>query len=161
MKIIVEGDFGREMLLQLQKLENQSNIKLNKSHKILLAEVGTLEQVLSILLGSPITVEVKKQTVRNYRIEREVVLSVKDDEVVHATTEIDLRAIPSGVVADIKEGRLGIGTILTKHKLETFRRIIEVGYDSTSNIVYRVYEILYCAEPKFRIREEFHVEKIE
>lgn len=158
---IAEGDFGREMLLQLQELEKQSDIKLKKSHKILLAEIGTVEQVLSILLDAPVAVEVKKQVVKNYKIEREVVLRVEGDDLIHAVTEIDVRALPSGVVADIKEGKLGIGTILAKHKLETFRRIIEVGYDSTRNIVYRVYEILYGAEPKFRIREEFDIGKIE
>ncbi len=160
MKVSIEGDFGKEMLLQLQELEKQSNIKLTESHKILLAEIGTVEQILSILLDSPVTVEVKKQVVNNYKIEREVVLRAKNNDLIHATTEIDVRAMPSGVVADIKEGKLGIGTIITKHKLETFRRIVEVGYDSTRNIVYRVYEILYGAEPKFRIREEFYLDRI-
>ena len=158
---ISEGDFGKEMLLQLQELEKRSNIKLKKSHKILLAEIGTVEQVLSVLLDEPVTVEVKKQVVNNYKIEREVVLRAKGDDLVYATTEVDVRAMPSGVVADSKEGKLGIGTIITKHNLETFRRIVEVGYDSTRSIVYRVYEILYGAEPKFRIREEFNIEKIE
>lgn len=161
MKVSVEGDFGREMLLQLQELEKRSNIKLKKSHKILLSEIGTVEQVLSILLDSPVTVEVKKQVVNNYKIEREVVLRAKGNDLIHAITEIDVRAMPSGVVADIKEGKLGIGTIITKHQLETFRRIVEVGYDTTRNVVYRVYEILYGAEPKFRIREEFDIGKIE
>lgn len=158
---IAEGDFGKEMLLRLNELEKQSNIKLKRSHKILLAEIGTVEQVLSILLDSPVTVEVKKQVVKDYKIEREVVLHAKGDELIHALTEIDVRALPSGVVTDIKEGKMGIGTIITKHKLETFRRIVEVGYDSTRNIVYRVYEILYGAEPKFRIREEFNIDKME
>jgi chorismate-pyruvate lyase len=161
MKVSIEGDFGREMLLQLQQLEKQSGIKLRKSHKILLAEIGTVEQVLSILIDSPVTVEVKRQVVKDYKIEREVVLRANNEDLIHATTEIDVRAMPSGVVADVKEGKLGIGTIIAKHKLETFRRIVEVGYDSSSNIVYRVYEILYGAEPKFRIREEFNIAKIE
>jgi chorismate-pyruvate lyase len=161
MKANIVDDFGKEMLLQLKELEKRSNIKLKKSHKILLAEIGTVEQVLSILLDSPVIVEVRKQVVKDYRIEREVVLRVKDDDLMHAITEIDVRALPSGVVADIKEGKLGIGTILAKHKLETFRRIVEVGYDSTRNIVYRIYEILYGAEPRFRIREEFNLEKID
>lgn len=161
MKVSIEGDFGREMLLQLQELEKQSGIKLKKSHKVLLAEIGTVEQVLSILLDSPVTVEVKRQVVKDYKIEREVVLRADNEDLIHATTEIDVRALPSGVVADVKEGKLGIGTIIAKHKLETFRRIVEVGYDSSSNVVYRVYEILYGAEPKFRIREEFNIAKIE
>ncbi len=161
MKVSVEGDFGREMLIQLKELEEKSGIKLKKSHKILLAEIGTVEQVLSILIDSPVTVQVKKQVVKDYRIEREVVLRAKGYDLIRATTEIDVRAMPSAVVADIKEGKLGIGTVLAKHKLETFRRIVEVGYDSTHKMVYRIYEILYDAEPKFLIREEFNIEKIE
>jgi len=161
MKVSIEGDFGREMLLRLQELEKQSNIKLKKSHKILLAEIGTVEQVLSIIVDAPVTVEVKRQVVNNYKIEREVILRAKGNDLVRAITEIDVRAMPSGVVADIKEGKMGIGTILVKHKLETFRRIVEIGYDSTCNIVYRVYEILYGAEPRFRIREEFDLARID
>jgi chorismate-pyruvate lyase len=161
MKVSIEGDFGREMLLRLQELEKQSNIKLKKSHKILLAEIGTLEQVLSIIVDAPVTVEVKRQIINNYKIEREVILRAKGNDLVRAITEIDVRAMPSGVVADIKEGKMGIGTILMNHKLETFRRIVEIGYDSTRNIVYRVYEILYGAEPRFRIKEEFDLARID
>jgi chorismate-pyruvate lyase len=161
MKVSIEGDFGRQMLLQLQELEKQSNIKLRKSHKILLAEIGTVEQVLSILLDAPVEVEIKRQEVKNNKIEREVVLRANNEELIHATTEVDVRALPIGVVTDIKEGKLGIGTIISKHQLETIRRIVEIGYDSGRNILYRVYEIVYGAEPRFRIREEFDIGKIQ
>ncbi|MBE43965.1 MAG: DUF98 domain-containing protein [Thaumarchaeota archaeon] len=161
MKVSVEGDFGKEVLFQLQELEKKANIKLKNSHKILLVEIGTVEQILSVLFDSPVTVEVKKQVINDYKIEREVILRVNNKDLVHATTEIDVRTIPSGVVADIKEGKLGIGTIIANHKLETFRMIVEVGYDSTRNIMYRVYEILYGAEPRFRISEEFYLDDIE
>ena len=67
--------------------------------------------------------------------------------------------MPNAVIADIKSGKLGIGTIISKYGLETFRRIVEVGYDPRKRTVYRIYEILYRAEPKFRIREEFHIRK--
>lgn len=162
MKIsIVEGDFGKEMLLRLKQLEKRSKMKLNKSQKIVIAEIGTVEQVLSILLDSPITVKVKRQVIKNGVIEREVLLRKEGskDELIHAVTQIHTDGLPNDVIADIKSGKLGIGTIISKYGLETFRRIVEVGYDPRERIVYRIYEILYRGEPKFRIREEFHIRK--
>jgi len=158
---IVEGDFGREMLLRLKELEKRSKIKLTKSQKILIAEIGTVEQVLSILLDSPITVKVRKQVVRDGTIEREVLLRKENskDDLIHAITQIHTDGLPEDVITDIKSGKFGIGTIISKYGLETFRRIIEVGYDSRKKIVYRIYEILYRGEPKIRIREEFHIRK--
>ncbi len=158
---VVEGDFGREMLLRLKQLEKRSKIKLNKSQKVVIAEIGTVEQVLSILLDSPITVKVKKQVIKNGVIEREVLLRKEGskDELIHAVTEIHTDGLPNDVIADIKSGKLGIGTIISKYGLETFRRIVEVGYDPRKRTVYRIYEILYRGEPKFRIREEFHIRK--
>ncbi|MFQ5969064.1 MAG: hypothetical protein ACE5J2_01025 [Nitrososphaerales archaeon] len=158
---IVERDFGREMLLRLKQLEKRSKIKLNKSQKIVIAEIGTVEQVLSILLDSPITVNVKKQVIKNGVIEREVVLSKErpKDDLIHAVTQIHTDGLPNEVIADINSGKLGIGTIISKHGLETFRRIVEVGYYPKKRFVYRIYEILYRGEPKFRIREEFHILK--
>ena len=69
MKVSVEGDFGKEVLFQLQELEKKANIKLKNSHKILLVEIGTVEQILSVLFDSPVTVEVKKQVINDYKIE--------------------------------------------------------------------------------------------
>lgn len=152
---ITEGDFGREMLLRIRELEQRSEIKLSRPEKIVLAEIGTIEQVLSILLDSPITVTVKKQTEKRNVIERRVVLGTETgSDIIHATTQVTTKGLPDKVVDDIRRRRLGIGTIITKHGLETFRRVVEVGYDSKKKMLYRVYEILYMGEPKFRIREE-------
>jgi len=158
---IVEGDFGREMLLRLKELEKRSKIKLTKSQKILIAEIGTVEQVLSILLDSPITVKVRKQVVRDGTIEREVLLRKENskDDLIHAITQIHTDGLPEDVITDIKSGKFGIGTIISKYGLETFRRIVEVGYDPSKRTVYRIYEILYRGEPKFRIQEEFNIRK--
>ena len=159
---IVEGDFGKEMLLRLKELEKRSGIKLSRSQKIIIAEIGTVEQVLSILLDSPIKVKVKKQVEKAGIIEREVFLAKEgsQDDLIRAVTQIDTEGLPSNVINDIKSGKLGIGTIISRYGLETFRRIVEVGYDSRRKTVYRIYEILYKGQAKFRIREEFDVRKL-
>lgn len=155
---IIEGDFGREMLLRLKELEKRAGIRLSRSQKILLSEIGTVEQVLSILLDSPVDVRVRKQVEREGVIEREVILAREGskDTLIRAVTRIDVHGLPSRVVNDIRSRKFGIGTIISKHGLETFRRIVEVGYDSKRKIVYRIYEILCKGGPRFRVREEIY-----
>ncbi len=159
---VAEGDFGREMLLRLRELEKRAGIKLSRAEKILLAEIGTVEQVLSILLGSPVDVRVRRQTEKKRIIEREVVLAREKSKMplIRAVTRIDLRGLPKAVASDIRSRKFGIGTIISKHGLETFRRVVEVGYEPRRKSVYRVYEIIYKGEPRFRVREEIYSARV-
>lgn len=159
---ISSGDFGREMLLQIQELEKSSGIKLSKQQKIIIAEIGTVEQVLSILLDSPISVKVKKNVANDGIIEREVVLTREGsaDILIHAIALIKTDGLPSNVLKDIRAGNMGIGTIINRYGLETFRKVVEVGYDSERETVYRRYEILYGGEVRFRIKEEFSIHNL-
>jgi chorismate-pyruvate lyase len=156
---VTKGDFGREMLLRLRELEEKASIRLSREQKIVLAEIGTVEQVLSILLDSPITVEVRKNVENEGIIEREVVLTREgsSDPLLHAMTLVKTAMLSKDVLQEIRSGNLGIGTIISRHCLETFRRIIEIGYDSERKTVYRVYEILYRGEAVFKVREEFSI----
>lgn len=161
MKVSIENaDFGREMLLRLRELEKKSGKRLGRNQKILLAEIGTVEQVLSILVGSPIHVRIRKQRVHGDRmmIEREVLLAREGSKeiLIRAVTKIRPKGLPGAVVDDIRSQKLGIGSIISKHRLETFRRIVEVGYDPRRKMVYRIYDISYKRKPRFRIREEIY-----
>ena len=55
------NDFGINMLQRICDLESISHIKLGFFEKILLAETGTLEQVLTILTNSEVDVKILKQ----------------------------------------------------------------------------------------------------
>lgn len=55
-------DFGSHMIQKISELEKKSNLKLPVTKKILLAETGTVEQILSILTNSETVVNVLKQT---------------------------------------------------------------------------------------------------
>ena len=68
--IDIEG--FRSMIEVISDLENKSNHKLHLFEKILLAETGTVEQVLSILTNSEIIVKILKQKESYQLIEREV-----------------------------------------------------------------------------------------
>ncbi|MFL6403687.1 MAG: hypothetical protein ACJ71M_09450, partial [Nitrososphaeraceae archaeon] len=54
-------DFGIYMLQRISDLENTSHIKLSLFEKILLAETGTVEQVLTILTNSEVAIKILKQ----------------------------------------------------------------------------------------------------
>ncbi|MEM4321043.1 MAG: hypothetical protein QW475_04300, partial [Candidatus Nitrosocaldus sp.] len=58
---VSEGEFGSTMLRALRRLEERSEIKLSRVEKLLLAEVGTVEQLLSILIDEPVSVCVLEQ----------------------------------------------------------------------------------------------------
>ncbi|MEO9364720.1 MULTISPECIES: chorismate pyruvate-lyase family protein [Candidatus Nitrosocaldus] len=169
------GDFGTSMLSALKKLEDAACIKLSRIEKLLLAEVGTVEQLLSILVDAPVSVDVVRQEEVGKVIEREVNIrkAYSDEILLDAKSIINVDVLPDGVVCDIRAKRLGIGSVIMKHRLETFRRIVEIGcyysndeskYDKGEDEdedkervlrVYRLYSIFYVGTEAFRIREEF------
>lgn len=169
------GDFGTSMLSALKKLEDVACIKLSRIDKLLLAEVGTVEQLLSILVDAPVSVDVVRQEEVGKVIEREVNIrkAYSDEILLDAKSIINVDVLPDGVVCDIRARRLGIGSVIMKHRLETFRRIVEIGcyYNNDESKygkdedededkervlrVYRLYSIFYVGTEAFRIREEF------
>lgn len=167
------GDFGTSMLSALKKLEDAACIKLSRIERLLLAEVGTVEQLLSILVDAPVSVDVVRQEEVGKVIEREVNIrkAYSDEILLNAKSIINVDVLPDGVVCDIRAKRLGIGSVIMKHRIETFRRIVEIGcyynndepkYEGEDDDeeerglrVYRLYSILYDGTEAFRIKEEF------
>ena len=54
-------NFGNQMLKKISELEDRLNTKLTLYEKILLAQTGTLEQVLSVLINSEVELRILKQ----------------------------------------------------------------------------------------------------
>lgn len=157
---IFSDDFGRTMLEKVRQLEDSYGIKLTRYQKILLAEIGTVEQVLSIIANSPITVEVLRQEYNSEgSYEREVWL--KDEggnRLVYAKTKYNVNYLPRNMFEDLKSGRIGIGSTMIRHKLETFRRITEIGYDEKSRALSRRYEVIKDGQILFDIYENFSID---
>jgi chorismate-pyruvate lyase len=154
---IVSEDFGTAMLEKISQLEQRCGIRLSKYQKILLGEVGTVEQVLSIIANSPIRVELIRQasTAEGW-YEREVWL--KDDRnrrLVHAATRYNVNHLPTNLFEDLKTGRIGIGSAIVRHRLETFRKITEIAYDDQNQMLLRRYEIRKDGHILFEISESF------
>jgi chorismate-pyruvate lyase len=153
--VLKKGDFGSFMLQKISQLERRSGIRLGLAQKILLAETGTTEQVLSILTGSTIRVKVVEQTENAKTISRRsVIMNEADKVLIRAHSKVFVYNLPERIARQIKQKQLGIGTIIASSHLETFRRIIEVGYDPGNRWVFRRYQIIYRKKVAFEIKEE-------
>lgn len=143
------------MLRNIFELERRSGIKLGLAQKTLLAETGTIEQLLSILTGSEVRVNVVEQRENEKEISREsIILNDADKVLIRAHSKIFVHNLPRRIARQIRQKQLGIGTIITNLHLETFRKIIEVGYDPVNRSVFRRYQIIYKKKVAFEIREE-------
>jgi chorismate-pyruvate lyase len=148
-------DLGSHMLQNIFELERRSGIKLGLAQKTLLAETGTVEQVLSVLTGSAVRVNIVEQTENQKAISREsVILNDADEILIRAHSKIYVRNIPQKIARQIRQKKLGIGTIIANSSLETFRKIIELGYDPVNKSVFRRYQIIHRKKVAFEIRED-------
>ena len=150
-------DFGSHMLEIISELENKLNIKLHLFEKVLLVETGTVEQILSILANSEIMVKILKQKETYELIEREVnIINKKTGEkLVYARSNIIPSNLPKEIIRQIRRKDVGIGSIITTSELETFRKILRIGYNSKTKSVFRIYQIIYKGKVGFEIKEVF------
>lgn len=145
-------DFGANALKKITDLEREGAI-LTNAQKILLAETGTVEQVLSILTGSPVSVKVTLQVEKNEVIEREAVLTSESGEaLIRARSMVHCKNLPHVVVEKIRRKKAGIGTVIFAARLETFRKITRMGIKD--GVPYRTYKIFYRGKVALEIREE-------
>lgn len=153
--VLKKGDFGSFMLQNIFELERRSGIKLGLAQKTLLAETGTIEQVLSVLTGSIVRVTIVEQRENEKTISRRsVLLNDAGRVLISAHSKIFVRNLPGKIARQIRQKQLGIGTIIANSHLETFRKIIEVGYDPVKGLIFRRYQIIYRKKVAFEIREE-------
>ena len=150
-------DFGIHMLQRISYLQNISNIKLRMVEKILLAETGTLEQVLTILTNSEVAIKILKQKEYHELIKREARIFNKKTgkNLVYATSNIYPCNLPEEIIRQIKQKHLSLGSIITNYQLETFRKILEIGYNSKTRSVFRIYHIIHKGKVIFKIKEVF------
>lgn len=142
------------MLEKIAELERRSGVELGAAQKILLAETGTVEQILSILTGSAVKVKVVEQKENTSTITRKSLLvDGAGRTLIRASSKIFKHSLPAKVATQIRRQNSGIGSIIAGSGLETFRKITEVGYDP-SGVVFRKYQIVYRKKVAFEIREE-------
>lgn len=153
--ILKKGDFGSLMLQKIAELEARSGVLLGLAQKVLLAETGTVEQVLSILTGSTVRVKVVEQKENAKTITRQsLIMNEAGRVLIRARSKVFICNLPAKVVSQIKRQKFGIGTIITDFRLETFRNIVQVGYNPANRAVFRKYQIICRKKIAFEIMEE-------
>lgn len=154
---VMVRDSGTRMIQKISELEKKSHVKLSVTKKILLAETGFVEQILSVLSGVETTVKVLKQTEDRDFISRDVYIITKQDGkiLLRAKSYFFLSNLPEKFVDKVRRRRSGIGNIIVDSELETFRKIIKIGYDSNSDTIFKVYQILHMGKVAIEIRESF------
>jgi len=132
------------ILRDVLKLEKRSNIKLNPIEKILLINTGTTEQFLQIISNSLTKIVIMQQIEKNNIITRNINIISKDREKVlaSASSTIYLKNLPNNMIYEIRKKEKGIGMIILKNKLETYKQITEIGYNPKKSYIYRKYTLL-------------------
>lgn len=148
---------SRTILQCIHELERKSAIKLSLSKRVFLAELNTVEQLMSILSRSETEIKILKQTEEDSLIERHVIIISKrtNDKLVYAKSYIFPENLPAGIVDKIKRKDQGIGNIIASSELETFRRLLKIGYEPKTRAVFRIYEILCKKKVAMEIKETF------
>jgi hypothetical protein len=140
---IINVKSNSTILNDILKLEKRSSIKLNYFEKILLMNNGTTELFLQILSNSLTKIVIIQQIEKNNIITRKINIITKDRGkiLVEANSIIYLKNLPNKIKYEIRKGEKGIGMIILENKLETYKRITEIGYNSKESYIYRKYKL--------------------
>ena len=154
---IINVKSNSNILNDILKLEKTSSIKLNSFEKILLINNGTTEQFLQILSNSLTKIVIMQQTEKNNIITRKINIITKDQGKILAVANsiIYLKNLPNKIKYEIRKGEKGIGMIILENKLETYKRITEIGYNSKESYIYRKYKLLSGKHIISRVIENF------
>lgn len=141
---IINVKSNSTILNDILKLEKRSSIKLNSFEKILLMNNGTTELFLQILSNSLTKLVIIQQIEKNNIITRKINIITKDQGKILAEAQsiIYLKNLPNKIKDEIRKGEKGIGMIILENKLETYKRITEIGYNSKESYIYRKYKLL-------------------
>ena len=157
--LIINVRSNSTILKDILKLEKMSNIKLNSFEKILLINTGTTEQMLQVLFNSLTKVLILQQTEKNDIITRKINIISNDGKkiLVSASSIIYVKNLPNKIIDEIRKGEKGIGMILLENKLETYKRIIEIGYKPSDSFIFRKYVLLSRNHIISKIVENFSI----
>jgi len=145
-KILQIADPYQVTLNHISKLEQICNTKFNIYEKVLLVNNGTTEQVLQVLLNTPTKIKVIRQNESNFIMRREsnIISNDKIKKVLSsAISRIYVKRIPLEIINEIRLGRNGIGMIMMKYQLETFKKILRIGYNSSKQNIFREYKLFH------------------
>ena len=142
----------------ISKLEKMCKIKFNSFEKILLVNNGTTELILRVLFNTSTKINIISQKESKNILRRKsqiVTRQSKPTVLIEARSKVYLNRIPSKIIDELRLGQDGIGMILLKHRIETFKKITKIGYLLEKNSISRRYIIFYKDQDICEITEKF------
>ena len=130
--------------LDFQGLLNQFNAQgFERGEQVVLGHFGTVQTLLSLIFGEPVTVHLVEQESRDNESVNEILRAVhlvcEIGIVCYATTHIPLERNRPDILADISAGTLGLGQIVVVHQIANKRALANWGRDS--HAFWRTYTI--------------------
>lgn len=152
--IVIQGKDIQRGMLELEK-KIQSRVSLLQ--KILFAATGTLEKTLTLLTDSETEVQVLEQKDLGNVINRSVRIVQKKSGYVLVTAKSSIypNYLPYDVVRKIRKKQSSIGEILDSERVETFKSLHTLGYDSSNRTFFRTYHIICKQNIALNIEEIF------
>ena len=113
----------------LSRLETIANKKFNLAQRILLVDLGNTQVLLEVMNKTKTTVRVISQTeIKGVILRKSTIHSSTNKILARANSKIYSKYLPSKILSQILERKIGIGKIFLCHKLDIFKSITEIGY---------------------------------
>lgn len=139
-------------------------MKLNHDpllQKILDAPVGKVENTIREVLNCNVHLDIIEQNQElDSNFVRKITITAKDFPVVRATVNFNSNVIPGKIVEELLRKKEGIGTILTKNKIKTERKVISLNFENDNKKVIRKYQIVTENTVWFEISEEIRLDLV-
>ena len=128
----------------ISSLEKRCNHKLTLFEKIFLINHGSTQQLLEVLSGYAISIKIVRHEEESDFIQRNVIMFKKATKQIMliATSILYKNELPPQVLEEVRSSHKGIGVILLKYNFGFYRKIREIGYNSSTSTVFRKYQIL-------------------
>jgi hypothetical protein len=128
----------------ISSLEKRCNHKLKLFEKIFLINLGSTQQLLEVLSGCTISIKIVRHEEESDFIRRDVIMFKKATKqiILSATSILYKKELPPHVLEEVRDSHKGIGVIFLKYNFGFYRKIREIGYNSSISSVFRKYQIL-------------------
>jgi hypothetical protein len=145
----------------ISSLEKKCNYKLSLFEKIFLINLGSTQQLLEVLTDCDVSIKIVRHEEENDFIRRDVkmVQKMTKEIILVATSFLYKNELPPDVLEELRESHNGIGLILLKYNFGFYRKIREIGYNSSTSSVFRKYQILCNRNIVADIEETFLLRK--
>jgi hypothetical protein len=111
------------------RLETIANKKFNLVQRILLVDLGNTQQLLEVINNTETKVKVISQIEKKGVIARKSTINSSTNKILaYANSNIYCKYLPSKILSQIRDCKIGIGKILLYHKVDIFKNITEIGY---------------------------------